>query len=166
VVAIGGKLGGYGGGLDLKRRLLDLETVRRARGAFGSLVVCVAALLAAAACSEPSRPVFVEPEDAVDSLPPNIAFITPPVGDSIFPPDTVIVVTVRVSDRGVIRSVAASVVGEIFFEFETVLPMDTGLTIQYPIPVGSGVNGRLQIVIVATDTLINLARVARPFVIQ
>jgi len=29
VVAAGGKLGGYGGGLPLKRRLLDLETSRR-----------------------------------------------------------------------------------------------------------------------------------------
>ena len=29
VVAAGGKLGGYGGGLPLKRRLLDLETTRR-----------------------------------------------------------------------------------------------------------------------------------------
>jgi methylated-DNA-[protein]-cysteine S-methyltransferase len=30
VVAAGGKLGGYGGGLPLKRRLLDLEITRRA----------------------------------------------------------------------------------------------------------------------------------------
>ncbi len=29
VVAAGGKLGGYGGGLPLKRRLLDLETTRQ-----------------------------------------------------------------------------------------------------------------------------------------
>ena len=166
VVAVGGKLGGYGGGLELKRRLLDLETVRRVSGAFGVLACCAAMLFAAAACTEPSRPVFVEPEDAVDTLPPNIAFLTPPIGDSIFPADTLIRVTVLVRDPSVIRSVASSVVGEIVIQFDTELPMDTVFTIQYPIPVDRSVNGRLEIIVVATDTLLNLGRAARAFIIE
>jgi len=166
VIAVGGKLGGYGGGLDLKRRLLDLETVRRVRGAFGVLACCAVVLLAAAACTEPSRPVFVEPDDPVDTLPPNISFLTPPIGDSIFPADTLIRVTVLVRDPSVIRSVASSVIGEIFIQFDTELPMDTVFTIQYPIPVDRSVNGRFEIVVVATDTLFNLSRAARAFIIE
>jgi hypothetical protein len=88
------------------------------------------------------------------------------VGDSIFPPDTTIRVTAYISDPGVIRSVAASVVGDIFLEFESQLPMDTSFTIQYPIPVDRAVRGRIQILIVASDTSLNIARVARPFVIR
>jgi hypothetical protein len=128
--------------------------------------LCTAALLSAAACAEPSRPVFAGPEDQVDTFPPTIEFLSPPIGDSIYPADTVIRVTARISDRSVIRSVATSVVGEVFLEFETQLPMDTAITIQYPIPVGPGVNGRFQIVIVAFDTLFNRARAVRPFYIQ
>ncbi len=165
VVAVGGKLGGYGGGLDLKRRLLNLETVARARRPLGILGVFLAALLSAGACAEPSRPVFVPVEDLPDTSPPSIEFLAPPADDSIFVADTTIRVVTRISDRSIVRSVAASVVGAVFLEFSTELPMDTVVTIHYPIPVGVDVSGRCQLVVVAFDTLFNRAQAVRPFVI-
>jgi hypothetical protein len=124
------------------------------------------ALLSAAACAEPSRPVFTEAEDLPDTSPPIIDFLSPALSDSIFPADTTIRVTARITDRSVVRSVAASVVGDVFLEFQSIFPLDTLVTVQYPIPVGPNVNGRFRIVIVALDTLFNRAQATRPFVIQ
>ena len=166
VVTASGKLGGYGGGLDLKRRLLDLETVVRARRGFGVLALMTAALLSFVACWEPSRPVFTEAEDLPDTSPPTIDVLSPPEGDSIYQANTTIHVTAHISDPSLVRSIAASVVGVIRIDFESLFPMDTAVTVQYPIPIGPNVGGRFQINIVALDTLFNRAQVVRPFVIQ
>lgn len=171
VVAAGGKLGGYGGGLPLKRRLLDMETLRGAEAGGGILAVCLSFLLlslimAAAACTAPERPLFFPDSLAVDTFPPVIEFLSPPEADSIRPPGSTILVQVRVSDASPIRFIAAGVLGEFTFGFPSEEPLDTVAFAGYSISVPPGTNGRILLRIVATDTLQNRASADRPFVIR
>ena len=88
VVAAGGGLGGYGGGLPLKRKLLDLETRKRPlRAAVTALGLCVM-LLVAAACGEPERINFLEEAGpgtlSADSVGPAVEFLFPGPTDTVF----------------------------------------------------------------------------------
>jgi len=171
VVAAGGKLGGYGGGLPLKRRLLDMETLRATGAGSGILSVCLSFLLvsfvlAAAACTAPDRPLFFPDSLVVDTFPPVIEFLSPPEADSIRPPGSTILVQVRVSDASPIRFIAAGVLGAFTADLGTEEPLDTVASAVYSIPVPPGTNGRVVLRIVATDTLQNRASADRPFVIQ
>jgi len=171
VVAAGGKLGGYGGGLPLKRRLLDMETRRGAGAGSGILAVCLSflllpLLLAAAACTAPDRPLFFPDSLVVDTFPPVIEFLSPPEADSIRPSGSAIQVQVHVSDASPIQSIAAGVIGTLLISFPSEEPLDTAASVGYSISVPSGTTGRIVLRVVATDTLRNRSSADRPFVIQ
>jgi methylated-DNA-[protein]-cysteine S-methyltransferase len=167
VVAAGGGLGGYGGGLDLKRRLLSLE--QRWQPLTAVARACVVLLVSAgiaAACVTPERPTFPWNTMGPDTTAPRIEFLSPALPDSIFDTGDQISVTVRITDRSPIVSVATSVLGVITFGFDTLFPDDTIFEVTYPIATPLGVTGRIQLRVVATDTAQNRASVGRGFVLQ
>jgi methylated-DNA-[protein]-cysteine S-methyltransferase len=167
VVAAGGGLGGYGGGLDLKRRLLSLEQRRRPlTTVVRACVVLLASTGIAAACGTPERPTFPWNTAGPDTTAPRIEFLTPPPADSVFDTGDRISVTVRITDRSPIISVATGVLGVMTFGFDTLFPDDTIFEVTYPIATPLGVTGRIELRVVATDTARNRASVGRGFVLQ
>jgi methylated-DNA-[protein]-cysteine S-methyltransferase len=166
VVAAGGKLGGYGGGLDLKRRLLALESVRRAGSAFLVGALLTAAVLSASACADPARPDFGAQGNGSDTLAPRIQFISPAVDDSVFPPGSRIDVVVSISDETTVVSVGASVIGAVSLEFPSIAPASNPVEIQYPISVPLGTTGHILLRVVAIDSASNQSQADRQFVIE
>lgn len=165
VVAAGGGLGGYGGGLNLKRRLLALEQRRVTPMPLAGAVLLLGAG-AALACGTPERPTFPWNTVGPDTSAPRIEFLTPAPADSVFDTGDQISVTVRITDRSPIISVASSVLGVVTFGFDTLFPDDTVFEVIYPIPTPLGVVGRIELRVVATDTALNRASVGRGFVLQ
>jgi methylated-DNA-[protein]-cysteine S-methyltransferase len=162
VVAAGGGLGGYGGGIPLKRRLLALEArVRGFRAVVGGLLVALV-VLASAACSDPERPIFTLPESGVDTIGPTIEFL-PANADSVFPSGSLIAVRVRVSDRHLIRQVTAGVQGIVNFGFATEFPDDTAFTAEFRIQAPDATLGLILFSISATDELENRSSTNRTF---
>jgi methylated-DNA-[protein]-cysteine S-methyltransferase len=167
VVAAGGGLGGYGGGLDLKRRLLSLEQPRLPLTSVArALVLLLASTGIAAACATPERPTFPWNTVGPDTTAPRIEFLAPPIADSVFDTGDQISVTVRITDRSPVISVASSVLGVITFGFDTLFPDDTIFEVTYPIATPLGITGRIELRVVATDTAQNRASVGRGFVLQ
>lgn len=166
VVAAGGGLGGYGGGLPLKRRLLSLE---QRSGPVMSVVRAGLVLLAAGgllACGSPERPTFPWNTDGPDTTAPRIEFLTPAPHDSVFDTGDRISVSVRITDRSPIVSVATSVLGVMTYGFDTLFPDDTIFEVTYPIVTPLGLTGRIELRVVATDTAQNRASVGRGFLLQ
>lgn len=152
VVAAGGKLGGYGGGLPLKRRLLALEErVRGLRPVLSGLLALLG-FVAAAACADPARPEFGFPSSEVDTSGPTIEFL-PPNGGTVFPVGSLITVQVRITDRHVIRSVSAGVQGIANFGFPTEFPDDTTFSVQYRVQAPAGSVGLILFTVTAMDEL-------------
>lgn len=166
VVAAGGKLGGYGGGLDLKRRLLALEHSCSPLRLLSCLALLLLGMLGASACADPERPDFGSNSLLPDTTPPTIMFLEPAEADSVFDTGSQILVGVRILDRSPITSVAASVLGLITFGFETVFPNDTLFEVLYPISTPLGPSGRIELRVVATDSAQNRSTASRGFVLQ
>jgi methylated-DNA-[protein]-cysteine S-methyltransferase len=166
VVATGGKLGGYGGGLPLKRRLLSLEG-RATPTRLALLALTLVTLVSAASCADPTRPRFVPDPSAVDTFPPTITFLEPPPDDTILSVGQDVLVQVRVSDTSPIQSIAAGVLGVFTFSYPSIFPDDTVAVTGYQIAVPPVVPaGQIVLRIVATDTLFNRSSADRAFVIQ
>jgi methylated-DNA-[protein]-cysteine S-methyltransferase len=168
VVAAGGKLGGYGGGLELKRRLLALEA--RTRGLRASVAGVLLAVVTAAtvACGDPERPIFEFPDpagDTVDTVGPAIAFI-PADADTVFTAGSTITVNVELRDRNQVRSVTAGVQGLTSFGFGTQFPADTVYRAQFSIPTPAGETGQVLFLINALDSLVNSSSARRTFVLE
>lgn len=152
VVAAGGKLGGYGGGLPLKRRLLALEERVRGLRSVLSGVLLLFTVMAATACTDPERPVFDLPFSDVDTTGPTIEFL-PPNADTVLPVGSLITVQLRVRDRSVIRQVSAAVQGITAFGFPAQFPEDTTFSVQYQIQAPTGAVGLLLFTVAAVDEL-------------
>ncbi|MGD2135354.1 MAG: methylated-DNA--[protein]-cysteine S-methyltransferase [Gemmatimonadales bacterium] len=167
VVASGGGLGGYGGGVALKRRLLALERAdvrgsRRGTVLYGTVVVC--ALLMAAACAEPTRPEFEQ--FGPDTVGPTISFTNPPTTDTLVDAGSDVAVDVLIEDRSSVESVAAAVLGAFAIGYETVFPEDTTVVLTYRIPVPETATGQFVLAVVALDSLHNRTRSDRAFTIR
>jgi methylated-DNA-[protein]-cysteine S-methyltransferase len=165
VVAAGGKLGGYGGGLELKRRLLALEG--RVRGLRASVVAFMLAVVTATtvACGDPERPIFEFPDPTVDTIGPAITFI-PAVADTVFAAGSTITVNVELRDRNLVRSVTAGVQGLTSFGFGTQFPADTLYRAQFSIPTPAGETGEVLFLINALDSLVNASSARRTFLLE
>ncbi len=168
VVAAGGRLGGYGGGLALKQRLLNLETAHRphSRARLGGTLLLWFTLLVAAACGDIERPVFGAGGLEPDTTPPTITFLAPGSADTIFVPGRIVMVRVRVTDQSPLSAVAASVTGVITLAFPTILPSDTSVTAQFPIPTTNATSGTITFTIEAVDQPGNSATGMRSFLIR
>jgi methylated-DNA-[protein]-cysteine S-methyltransferase len=166
VVAAGGGLGGYGGGLALKRRLLALEQGRRRLTPLASAFLALLGSGGSLACGTPERPTFPWDTGGPDTAAPRVEFVAPAPKDSVFDTGDQIAVTVRITDRSPITSVATSVLGAFTFGFDTLFPADTVFEVTYPIATPLGVTGRIELRIVATDSAQNRASVGRGFLLQ
>ncbi len=166
VVAARGGLGGYGGGLSLKRRLLSLEHGSSPLRLLAWAALLMLGTLGATACGDPERPDFGLDIVLPDTTPPTVVFLTPAPADSVFDTGTQILVGVRIHDRSPITSVAASVLGLVTFGFETVFPNDTIFEATYPISTPLGPSGRIELRVVATDSAQNRTTAGRAFVLQ
>lgn len=167
VVASGGGLGGYGGGLPLKRRLLALEGGRApaSRGTPTLLgMALLGALLAGAACAEPTRPLF--DQFGPDTAGPVITFTAPDAGDTLVDAGTELAVDVEIRDRSQVESVAAAVLGAFAIGYQSVFPEDTVVTLTYRVPVPDTATGQFSLAVVAYDTLRNRTRSDRTFTIR
>jgi methylated-DNA-[protein]-cysteine S-methyltransferase len=173
VVAAGGGLGGYGGGLPLKRRLLDLETRRRPMrrgGGVATALTFALALLAASACGKPDRPAFGVEENAnpaLDTVGPSIEWLYPPDGDTVFFRSQDIFVRLQIRDTNGIASVDAFVQGEpsFGFGFSQFRPTGSIFTVTYPVQVPPDVTV-FMLTVLAVDELTNSTRAQRTFEIQ
>lgn len=167
VVASDGGLGGYGGGLPLKRRLLTLETTHRRRSTGSATLLSVtvaAALMAAAACADPARPRF--DHLGPDTAGPMIEFTAPAPDDSLVNGGTDLLVDIVVRDRSSVTSVAAGVLGAFAIGYESVFPEDTVAWLTYRVPVPDTASGQFTVAIVAYDSLRNRTRSDRSFTIR
>jgi methylated-DNA-[protein]-cysteine S-methyltransferase len=170
VVAAGGGLGGYGGGLALKRRLLDLETAhgpRRGASKAGVLLGLLA-LAAAAACGEPQRPDFTQPDGRVgsDTVGPTVEYLLPEPGDTVFEAGAIIYVRVRIRDENTIAAVDAWVSGDMGFAFPQWRPAGSIFEVTYPIDPPAGLTGTIVFTVIATDGFNNRTTSERTFVLQ
>jgi len=172
VVAAGGGLGGYGGGLPLKRRLLDLETRQspmRRGGGIAAALTFILAMLVAGACGKPDRPVFGvdESDPALDSTGPTIEWIFPPDGDTIFLREEEVFIRVQIRDTNGIASVDAQVSGDAGFNFifGQFLPNGSIFAVTYPVPVPDEVSV-FTFTLVTTDELQNRTTESRTYEIQ
>jgi hypothetical protein len=77
-----------------------------------------------------------------------------------------IAVTVRITDRSPITSVATSVLGVFTYGFDTLFPADTVFEVTYPIATPLGVTGRIELRVVATDSAENRASIGRGFLLR
>jgi methylated-DNA-[protein]-cysteine S-methyltransferase len=170
VVAAGGRLGGYGGGLDLKRRLLDLETARRPRraGPRAGTLLGALALVIAAACGEPERPIFSEPEvqQGDDNVGPTVEFLLPAPTDSVFQAGTTINVRLRILDNSNLASVDARVGGEMAFVWPQWRPVGSIFEVTYQINVPANLTGTILFRVSATDDFGNRTSRDRTFIVQ
>lgn len=167
VVATGGKLGGYGGGLPLKRRLLDLEGRAKPTTGLALLALTLVTLVSTVSCADPTRPRFGPDPSAADTFPPTITFLAPPPDDTILSVGQNVLVQVRVSDTSPIQSIAAGVLGVFTFSYPSIFPDDTVTVTGYQISVPPVVpTGQIVLRVVATDTLFNRSSADRAFVIQ
>ncbi len=170
VVAAGGRLGGFGGGVARKRRLLALEGwsrpagVRAAAAAQGSLFAALL-LVAAPSCSEPQRPTFGPGDGAPDTEPPRIEYLAP-AANSVFAAGTQVVVRVRVTDESTLVEVLAAVAGAVSIGFPTIDPGSPELEVEFPINTTAGMTGTATFVVTAIDAADNEATATRSFMLQ
>ena len=171
VVAAGGGLGGYGGGLPLKRRLLDLETRKRPLRAVVTAVGLCAMLLVAAACGEPERVNFLEGPGggtlSGDSAGPTIEFLFPGPTDTVFNAGVQIFVRIRVRDTSGIGSVDATVSGVTAFIFPQFRPTGSLFETTYTISTTQQMTGgTVTFRAAASDKHSNTTTVERSFLLQ
>ena len=171
VVAARGGLGGYGGGLPLKRKLLDLETRKRPLRAAVTAVGLCAMLLVAAACGEPERVTFVEGPGggtlSGDSVGPTIEFLFPGPTDTVFNAGAQIFVRIRVADTSGIGSVDATVSGVSAFIFPQFRPVGSLFETTYTIStVPQMAGGTVIFRAAASDEHGNTTSVERSFLLQ
>ena len=171
VVAAGGGLGGYGGGLPLKRKLLDLETRKRPLRAVVTAVGLCAMLLVAAACGEPERVTFVDGPGggtlSGDSVGPVVEILFPGPTDTLFSAGTQIFVRIRVRDTSGIGSVDAVVSGTLAFIFPQFRPAGSLFETTYTIPTTPQMTGgTITFTAVASDEHGNTTTVDRSFRLQ
>ena len=170
VVAAGGRLGGFGGGVERKRRLLALEERSRPRGrstAGAAQRSLFATLVAAAAlsCTDPERPVFGPGDGAPDTEPPQIVYLAPEPG-AVFAAGSQVVVRVRVTDESTLAEVLAGVAGAVSIAFPIIDPGAPELEVDFPIQTTAGVTGTATFVLTATDSAGNEASATRSFMLQ
>ena len=171
VVAAGGGLGGYGGGLPLKRKLLDLETRKRPLRAVVTAMGMCAMLLVAAACGEPERISFAEGPGggtlSSDSVGPVVEFLFPGPTDTVFNAGAQIFVRIRVADTSGIGSVDAVVGGITAFIFPQFRPARSLFETTYTISTTQRMaGGTVTFTAVASDEHGNTTTVDRSFLLQ
>ncbi len=171
VVAAGGGLGGYGGGLPLKRKLLDLETRKRPLRAVVTTLALCATLLVAAACGEPERINFLEETGpgalGADSVGPTVEFLFPGPTDTVFSAGTQIFVRIRVQDTSGIGSVDAVVGGATAFIFPQFRPTVSLFETTYTVSTAPQMRGgTITFTVVAADEFGNTTNAVRSFLLQ
>ncbi|HEY2824121.1 MAG TPA: hypothetical protein VGI83_01105 [Gemmatimonadales bacterium] len=124
-----------------------------------------AALVTLFGCADPARPTFPAGQGA-DVTPPDIQIVAPGPTDTIVTAGSTVNLVVQVRDASTLTDVACDVTGVTSFNFTSLVPDDTSLSVTFPIPTPAGKTGRVVVTLTASDAFDNGSTKTFAFVVR